>query len=84
MFRLESDGTLIYFKGIQDNWPRGYKTFCMLNSAEHEILNVHKYKNFKKFSSDKPRMLFIHKCSNTNNYWHFNIYEKEKFHAHPS
>ena len=30
--------------------PRGYKTFSMLNSAEHEILNAHKYKNIKKFS----------------------------------
>ena len=25
--------------------PRGYKTFFMLNSVEHEILNAHKYKN---------------------------------------
>ena len=24
--------------------------FFMLNSAEHEILNAHKYKNIKKFS----------------------------------
>ena len=43
--------------------PRGYKTFFMLNSAEHEILNAHKYENLKKnqhFSgSDKPRMLFF-------------------------
>ena len=35
----------------------------VLNSAEHEILNAHKYKNIKKFSffsgSDKPRMLFF-------------------------
>ena len=35
----------------------------MLNSAEHEIINAHKYKNIKKFSifsgSDKPRMLFF-------------------------
>ena len=29
---------------------RGYKTFFMLNSAEHDILNAHKYKNIKKFS----------------------------------
>ena len=44
-------------------WPRGYKTFFMLNSVEHEILNAHKYKNIKKFSffsdSDKPIMLFF-------------------------
>ena len=43
--------------------PRGYKTFFMLNSAEHEILNYHKHKNIKKFSllsvSLKPRMLFF-------------------------
>ena len=25
--------------------PRGYKTFFMLNSVEHEILKAHKYKN---------------------------------------
>ena len=29
---------------------RGYKTFFMLNSAEHEILNAYKYKNIKKLS----------------------------------
>ena len=28
---------------------RGYKTFFMLNSVEHEILNAHKYKIIKKF-----------------------------------
>ena len=26
-------------------WPRGYKTFFMLNSAEHEIFSANKYKN---------------------------------------
>ena len=29
---------------------RGYKLFFMLNSAEHEILNAHKYDKVKKFS----------------------------------
>ena len=28
--------------------PRGYKTFLVLSSVEHEILNAHKYKNIKK------------------------------------
>ena len=28
----------------------GYKTFFMLSSVEHEILNAHKYRNIKKFS----------------------------------
>ena len=32
------------------NWFRGYKTFFMLNSVEHEILNPRKYENIKKFS----------------------------------
>ena len=30
-------------------WVQGYKTFFMLNSVEHKILNAHKYKNIKKF-----------------------------------
>ena len=42
--------------------PRGYKTFFMLNSVEHEILDAHKYKDIKKNSafvcSYKPRILF--------------------------
>ena len=25
------------------HWLQGYKTILMLNSAEHEILNAHKY-----------------------------------------
>ena len=41
--------------------PRGYKTFSMLNSVEHKILNAHKYikKNRLFKGSDKPRMLFF-------------------------
>ena len=31
-------------------WPRVYKTFFMLNSVEHEILNARKYKNIKILS----------------------------------
>ena len=46
------------------NWPQGYKTFFMLSSTKHEILNAHKYKNIKKLSffisdTDKPRLLFL-------------------------
>ena len=29
-------------------WPRGYKTFIMLNSAEHEILIISLKKKYKK------------------------------------
>ena len=42
---------------------QGYEIFSMLNSAEHGILNAHKFKNIKKFSiflgSDKPRIHFF-------------------------
>ena len=34
-------------------WPRGYKTFFMLNSVEYEILNTHKYKKCQEI-----RLLF--------------------------
>ena len=31
--------------------PRGYKTFFLLNSVEHEILNAHKYKKYQEIRS---------------------------------
>ena len=34
---------------LEKNRRRGYKTFFMLNSTEHVILNAHKFKNIKKF-----------------------------------
>ena len=44
-------------------WSRGYKTFFMPNSTEHEILNAHKYKKYQEVQllsgSDKPRLLFF-------------------------
>ena len=36
--------------------PRGYKTFFMLNSFEHEILNAPKYKDIKKFGFFKAQI----------------------------
>ena len=36
--------------------PRGYKTFFVLNSVEHEILNAHKYKKIKKFGLFKAQL----------------------------
>ena len=64
------------------SWPRCYKTFFMLNSAEHEILNAHKYENikFSIFQSQISLECYFpaHKCENANNRWRFNIYELEK------
>ena len=46
-------------------WPRGYKTFFMLNSAEHNIFSAYscKYENANNYS------------------WHFHIYQQRNFHA---
>ena len=33
-----------------ENWVRGYKTFFMFNTDEHDIVNAHKYEKIKKFS----------------------------------
>ena len=43
-------GFFLYFE-VNKAWPRGYKTFFMLSSVEHEILNAHKCKNIKKFGN---------------------------------
>ena len=51
--------------------------FCMLNSAEHEILTAHKYQNSIK--SSKPVIYLAYKCLNENNCRHFNIYEQDKY-----
>ena len=41
----------VHLYHLEVTLARGYKTFFMLNSAEHEILNAHKYKNRRKFST---------------------------------
>ena len=41
---------------LSGSWARGYKTFFVLNSVEHEILNAHKYKNIKKFGLFKAQL----------------------------
>ena len=35
---------------------RGYNTFFMLNSSEHEILNAYKYKDIKKLSISQAQI----------------------------
>ena len=45
-----------------ESMSRGYKNFFVFNSAEHEILNAHKYKTIKEFSFlglDQHKMLFF-------------------------
>ena len=43
-------GMLAHVSSTMYTWPQGYKTFFMLNSAEHKILIAHMYENIKKFS----------------------------------
>ena len=65
VLRPDPDAKAFHIKGIvmeiactkMKIWPRGYKTFFVLNSAEHEILNAHKYKNIKKFGLFKARLI---------------------------
>ena len=57
----------IHVKCDLEIWPQGYKTFFMLNSAEHEISNAYKYKNCRKFSIFSLRLAYnaifpVHKC----------------------
>ena len=57
---------------ICDLWPRGYKTFFMLNSTEHEISTAHKTKILtnKEVSCFKSLRCCIYhadKCLNANN-----------------
>ena len=40
----------LQFLTVLTTWARGYKTYFMLNSAEHEILNALKFENIKKLS----------------------------------
>ena len=55
-------------------WPRGYKTFFMLNSAEHEICPVNKSQ-----ISNKCKFFILNIAEHENfsidkYYWHFHIY----------
>ena len=38
---IKRNGMLMYFI-VAEIWPRGYNTFFMLNSTEHEIFPSHK------------------------------------------
>ena len=66
--------------------PRGYKTYPMLNSAEHEILLANKQQMTDKqscflaqFSENKIFCAFEYENANIS--WQFHIYQQRKFHA---
>ena len=65
----------------KQTWPRGYKTFFMHNSTEHEISTAHKlkYPQIKKFLAlSLSGVVFIMLI---NVVGIFNIYEQDKFQA---
>ena len=47
--------------------PRGYKSFFMLNSAEHENFSANKYEHANEIFS-------ANKYENANDSWHVHIY----------
>ena len=50
---------IVWFGGwhyVISTWPRGYKSFFVPNSVEHEILNAHKYTNTNKFGLFKAQL----------------------------
>ena len=68
------------------SWPQGYKTFSMLNSFEHEILNAHKRKNTEKFSFFQAQInlecyFSFSYLLNCQQLLEFNIYEQQKCHT---
>ena len=60
-------------------WPRGYKTFLMLSSAEHEICLAYKSlitnnSIFFLLNIAEHEIFSANKYENANNSWHFHIY----------
>ena len=61
-------------------WPQGYKTFFMLNSAEHEIFSVrisqinHSYRFFLAINIAEHEHFSVNKYENANYSRHFHIY----------
>ena len=72
LFNLYSDKT--NNKQRSHTRPTGYKTFFMLNSAEHEISTSHKIKNVENNDYNRFRNL-IFCIYPADNCWHFNIYK---------
>ena len=69
------------------NWARGYETFFMLNSTEHEISSAHKFLALSL--SDVVFIMLINVKMPTivgilTFMSNFNIYEQDKFRAHLS
>ena len=65
-------------------WHRGYKTFFMLNSTEHELLikaKIQANEEVSCFKSLRCCIYHAYRCLNANKCWHFNIYKQDKFHA---
>ena len=76
--RLPSFNTLFLRPGSEE-------TFFMHNSAEHVILNAHKYRNIKNAALFRLRKTWnaFYPALNVKMptlCWHFNIHEQEKFH----
>ena len=71
---------------MMQSWHRGYKTFFMLNSVEHEFYPANKSQILKLANSfllniAEHENFPANKYENANYCWHFHIYWQRKFHA---
>ena len=60
------------------DWAEGYKTCFRLNPAKHEVSSGHKCCIYHIFNGKMPTLVI--NVKKANNCWHFNIYERDKFH----
>ena len=74
------------FAGVWSR-QRGYKTFFMLNSTEHELCSANKYQitDYFKFLLVKDSWAWYFFCANkyenANSHRHFHIYQQRKCYA---
>ena len=78
-FRMISAAVVIDIFRVNNIWPRGYKLFFMLNSAEHEICPANKTQltnNCKIFLAKRTEHenFSANKYENANFCWYFHIY----------
>ena len=76
--------TQYYVRFILNQGPEVTKLFsssAQLSMKFQLLINAEIVKNCGKFRFKTQKLVIhlAHKCLNTNNCWHFNIYEQDKF-----
>ena len=71
-----------FFPLVYLNRARGYKTFTMLNSAEHEILNAYKYKTNAQMHSFFFPLVYLNRARGYKTFTMLNSAEHEILNAY--